>query len=90
MLVAHEKLGRSDEGGSLVRELLSSAAHLHTDPENKTLTVQIHRLATPGHDEALRHPCEELTGTDTLYPGTDLRLVFPPVRATLNPRGPGS
>lgn len=90
VLVAREKLGRSDEGRSLIREVLSSAADLHPDPEKKTLTVQIHRLASRGHDEALRHLCDELTATETLYPGTDLRLVFQPVGATLIPRGPGS
>ena len=90
VLVAREKLGRSDDGRSLVREVLSSAADLHPDPEKKTLTVQIHRLASRGHDEALRHLCDELTATETLYPGTDLRLVFQPVGATLIPRGPGS
>jgi hypothetical protein len=32
----------------------------------------------PSHlqDKALRHLAEELTATETVFPGTDLRLVF--------------
>ena len=82
VLVAREKLGRSDDGRALVREVLTSAADLHPDFEKKTLTVQIHRLASPGHDVALEHLCDELTATESLYPGTELRLVFKPVGAT--------
>ena len=85
VLVAREKLGRSDDGRSLVREVFSSAADLQPDLENKTLTVQLHRLASPGHDEALKHLCEELTATETVYPGTDLRLIYRPVGDTSIP-----
>lgn len=87
VLLAREKLTRSDDGRALVRQVLSSAADLDPDPGNKTLTVRLHRLATPAHDAALQHLCTELTATETLYPGTNLRLIFEPIRATLFPRG---
>jgi len=82
VLVAREKLARSDDGRSLVREVLNSAADLIPDPVKKTLTVRIHRLASPIHDEALQHLCEELSATETIYPGTELTLIFQPVGAT--------
>jgi hypothetical protein len=85
--VAREKLARSDDGRSLVREVLNSAADLSPDLENKTLTMRLHRLATSGHDEALQHLCDELTATETIYPGTELRLIFMPVGASPIPRG---
>ena len=72
-------------GSSLVREVFSSAADLQLDLENKTLTVQLHRLASPSHDEELKHLCEELTATETIYPGIDLRLIYRPVGATSIP-----
>ena len=28
------------------------------------------------HNEALRHLCTELNATGTLFPGTDLRLIY--------------
>ena len=85
VLLAREKLARMDDGRALVRQVLSSAADLHPDPQNKTLTVRLHRLATAAHDEALQHLCAELTATDTIYPGTDLRLIFAPIGATSLP-----
>lgn len=87
VLVAREKLARTDDARALVREILSSAADLAPDLEQKTLTVKIHRLASRSHDEVLQHLCEELTATETIYPGTDLRLIYQLVGATPIPRG---
>ena len=87
VLLAREKLARLDDGRALVRHVLSSAADILPDPVAKTLTVRLHRLASAAHDAALLHLCEELTATETIFPGTNLRLVFHPVGATLLPRG---
>ncbi len=45
-------------------------------------TPRLHRLAFPCHDQALQHLGEELTATETTYPGTDLRLVYQLIGAT--------
>lgn len=71
-----EKLKREDDGRALVRQVLQSAVDLRPDPDQKTLTVRLHRLSTAAHDEALEHLCAELTATETLFPGTQLRLIF--------------
>jgi hypothetical protein len=42
----------------------------------KTLTVCLHPFPSRLQDEAVRHLAEELTATETVFPGTDLRLVF--------------
>jgi hypothetical protein len=86
VLLAREKLARTDDARALVREILSSAADLAPDLELKTLTVKIHRLASRSHDEVLQHLCEELTATETFYPGTNLRLIYQLVGATPLPR----
>ena len=39
-------------------------------------TVRLHPLTTKAHDEVVRHLCEELTSTETVFPGTDLRLIY--------------
>lgn len=71
-----EKLARSDDGRALVRELMRTPADLRPDLEAKTLTVRLHPLTSALQDEAVRHLAAELTATETLFPGTDLRLVF--------------
>jgi len=71
-----EALARSDDGRALVRELMRATADLHPNLEAKTLTVCLHPFPSRLQDEAVRHPAEELTATETVFPGTDLRLVF--------------
>lgn len=78
--LAAEKLKRADEDArAWVKGLFQSAVDLRPDPLSKTLTVRVHRQATAAHDLALEHVCEELTATETIYPGSELRLVFQPV-----------
>jgi hypothetical protein len=84
--VVREKLSRSDDGRALVRQVFESAVDLQPDLGAKTLTVRLHRLSSPAHDSALEHMCAELTATETLYPGTELRLIFEPVGVTQLPR----
>ena len=84
--VVREKLARSEDARALVRQVLTSAVDLCPDPAHQTLTVRLHRLSNAIHDTALEHLCEELTATDTVFPGTDLRLIFAPVGTTPVPR----
>lgn len=78
--LAREKLARADEDArAWVRGLLQSTVDLRPDPQAGTLTIRLHRLPTAAQDLALDHVCTELTATETLYPGTELRLVFLPV-----------
>lgn len=84
--VVREKLSRADDARSLVRQVFEGTVDLCPDLEDKTLTVRLHRLSTEAHDEVLEHLCAELTATETVYPGTELRLIFQPVRASEIPR----
>lgn len=82
--LAQEKLSRADqEARAWVRGLLQSAVDLRPNPNAKTLTVRIHRQATAAQDIALEHVCAELNATETIYPGTELRLIFQPVSSSV-------
>jgi hypothetical protein len=84
--VVREKLQRTDDARALVRQVFRSAVDLSPDPEQRTLTVRLHRLSSAIHDAALEHLCVELTATETVFPGTELRLIFEPVGSTSLPR----
>jgi hypothetical protein len=71
-----EVLKRHDDGRALVRELMRTPADLLPDLPAKTLTVRLHALPSRLQDQAVRHLAEELTATETVFPGTDLRLIF--------------
>ncbi len=76
MGTVREKLALPDDGRALVRELRRTTADLRPNLEANTLTVCLHPLSSALQDEATRHLADELTATETLFPGTNLRLVF--------------
>jgi hypothetical protein len=84
--LAREKLSRPDDARALVRQIFESAVDLCPNLADKTLTVRLHRLSSAIHDQALEHLCAELTSTETVYPGTELRLIFQPVGTNTIPR----
>jgi hypothetical protein len=84
--LAREQLSRPDDARALIRQVFESAVDLCPNLPAKTLTVRLHRLSSGAHDEVLKHLCAELTATETVYPGTELRLIFDPIGATQFPR----
>jgi hypothetical protein len=74
--LAREKIKRLDDARSLIRQVLRTEVDLVPDQQNKTLTVRLHPLTTQAHDEVLRYLCADLTATETVFPGTDLRLIY--------------
>ena len=71
-----EQLERPDDARPLVRELLTTTADLIPDLGQKTLTVRLHPLTNRVQDQAVRELARELTATETVFPGTALRLVY--------------
>ena len=71
-----EMLTRSDDARALLRQIYHTEVDLIPDPATKTLTVHLHHLTQQAHDAAARYLCEELTATETIFPGTNLRLRY--------------
>jgi hypothetical protein len=46
------------------------------DEVNKTLTVKLYSLATKKDNLAVQKACELLNDTETIFPGTNMTLVF--------------
>ena len=74
--VLKEKLSRTDDVRAFLRRLYETEADLKPDSEAKTLTVQLHHSSTQSHDEATQHLCDELNATETIFPGTNLKLIY--------------
>ena len=74
--VLREAMTRSDDTRALLRQIYNTEADLFPDAQGKTLTVCLHHLTQAVHDQALRHLCDELNATETMFPGTDLRLIY--------------
>jgi hypothetical protein len=51
-------------------------SNLRPDLVAQTLTVELHRLGSPLQDRAVAPLCQFLTASETLFPTTNLRLIF--------------
>ncbi len=74
--VLRERFARHGDARSLVRRIFDTEVDLAPDLAAKTLTVRLHCLAHDAQDVAVSHLCEELNATETVFPGTDLRMVY--------------
>ena len=64
----------ADEARSLLREAFASPADLEV--VGSELHVRLDPLSAPRRTAAIAGLCEDLTATKTIYPGTDLTLVY--------------
>ena len=71
-----DKLSRTDDARALLRQIYQTEVDLIPDLESKTLTVRLHHLTQAAHDEAVRYLCDQLNATETIFPDTDLKLVY--------------
>jgi hypothetical protein len=65
-----------DDGRSLLRAIYQTEVDLIPNEKDKTLTVKLHHLANHCSDVVVQDLCEELNTTETIFPGTELRLIY--------------
>ena len=75
-LLLREHLARGDDARALLRQIFVTEADLTPDLTANTLTVRLHHLTQAAHDQAIEKLLAELTATQTVFPGTNLTLVF--------------
>lgn len=68
--------GAENNGRMLLKEMFSSDADMVPDYQNKTLTIVLHSLSTPRANEAVAKLCGLLNQTETIYPYSDLKMIF--------------
>jgi transposase-like protein len=74
--IVREKLARTDDGRALLQQIFTTPADLIPDLTEQTLTVRLHHLTQRAHDDVILHLCAELNATETLFPGTELKLIY--------------
>lgn len=65
-----------DEKRMLVKQIIQTKANITPDYTNKTLTVTLHSLSTQRYNLAVTEITQLLNQTETIFPGTDLTLIF--------------
>ena len=71
-----EAMSHPDEARTLLCALYKTEADLLPDLEKQTLTVRLHHSASVMSDKVIEKLCLELNATETLFPRTNLRMVF--------------
>lgn len=74
--IVREKMARADDARCLLQQIFATEVDLVPDLQARTLTVTLHHLTQAAHDQVARHLCEQLNETETVFPDTQLRLVF--------------
>ena len=64
------------DGRQIIKDIFTADADLIPDYVNNTLNVQLHSLSTPRANRVVRDLCLLLNETETIYPNTNLKLVF--------------
>ena len=75
-LTLKEQMLRIEDVRSLLQGIYKNEADLIPDNEKKTLTVRLHHLANHASTRSIQYLCDELNKTETIFPGTDLRLIY--------------
>ncbi|MBM3404641.1 MAG: hypothetical protein FJY10_07090 [Bacteroidetes bacterium] len=65
-----------NEKRMVVKQIIQSPADLSPDYENKTLTVTLHSLSAARYNYAASELTKLLNQTETIFPGTDLKMIF--------------
>ncbi|MBU4445648.1 hypothetical protein KJ656_11290 [bacterium] len=86
-LILRDVLARTDDARSLLRQIYASDADLIPNENEQTLTVRLHHLTNHLSDNAVRYLFDDLNATETIYPGTNLKMMFKlgDMGSTLNP-----
>jgi hypothetical protein len=63
-----------DEGRTLIQTALQSSAAL--EPTKDELRITLYPLSSPHRSQAVSALCETLNNTETVFPGTNLRMRF--------------
>ncbi len=67
---------KKDEARTLVRQIFMTDADIEPDEKNGVLNVKIHNMTNPRNNRYVQKLCEVLNETETVFPGTNLRLVY--------------
>lgn len=71
-----ETLSRKDDARSILQGIYKNEADIVPDHENKKLYVRLHNMANQCSMEAIKYLCNELNDTQTIFPGTELQMVY--------------
>jgi hypothetical protein len=74
--ILREYIGKKDEARTLVRQIFTTDADIEPDEKEGTLKINLHNMTNPRNNQYVQQLCKILTESETIFPGTNLRLVY--------------
>ena len=84
--ILREYIGKKDEARTLVRQIFMTDADIEPDAKQCILKVKLHNMTNPRNNHYVQQLCKILNESETIFPGTNLRLVYDMV-SNPNPAG---
>jgi len=75
-LIAPHYKRASQEIRALIKSVINTPINMEVDREKEELKINLYSLANQRSNEAVAKICETLNQTNTIYPGTKLRLIY--------------
>jgi len=76
LLLNSEIYTKQEDVRSLAKSIIKSKGNIVPDYQQKTLTIEMYTQSSPRNNRALEKLCELLTDSETIYPGTELTLIY--------------
>lgn len=74
--VLNKAMSRPNDARALLRTIYTQEADIVPDEKAGTLTIRLHHLTNHMSDNSVKELAKNLNETETLYPGTNLRLCY--------------
>ncbi|TAM93964.1 MAG: hypothetical protein EPN39_18810 [Chitinophagaceae bacterium] len=75
-IIAPHFYKEKNEKRMLIKQLFNTPADIIPNEKEQTLTIRIGSLSAPRYNKAISELCEILNQTETIFPGTELRMIF--------------
>ena len=74
--ILRKKMSQPKEARSLLQALYSNEVNIFPNEKENTLTVELHHFVNRKDDFSITHLCDELNATKTIFPGTNMKLIY--------------
>ncbi len=74
--ILREFVLKHDEARSIACQIFSTDADIEPDDQKQELRIKIHNMSNPLHNRYVKKLCTVLNESETIFPGTNLRLVY--------------
>lgn len=65
-----------NEKRAFIKSLIKRKADIMPDYANQTITLELYMMSTPRENRAIEEICNTLNDTQTVFPGTNMRLIY--------------